>query len=113
MHEVAREGHWKCAIKQLCELGVVFSDGGGADNAVFCQYEHNGRARKELQTRLHDGLEHGLHVIRRTSNHLKDFSRGRLPLQRLARLVEQPRVLDCDDSLIGKGLEQLHVVVGK
>jgi len=29
------------------------------------------------------------------------------------QLVEQPRVLDCDDRLIGKGLEQLDLLVRK
>ena len=29
-----------------------------------------------------------------------------LPLQRLLRLIEQPRILDGDDGLIGEGLQQ-------
>src|SRR5215813_4072465 len=34
-------------------------------------------------------------------------------LQRLAEFVEETRVLDCDDSLMGEGLEQGDLCLGK
>ena len=36
-----------------------------------------------------------------------------LALQRFLRLLEQTHVLDRDDRLVGEGLKQLNVVVGK
>ena len=60
--------------------------------------------------RCRDGLEHRLHVRRRTGDHLQDVGRRGLPLQRLLRLVEQPHVLDGDHGLVGEGLQQLDVM---
>ena len=65
-------------------------------------------------------FEHGLEVKDRTADHLQHLGRGGLLLQRfgelaLARLhlLEQPRVLDGDDGLVGEGLEQLDLLVGE
>src|SRR5262245_6979665 len=44
-------------------------------------------------------VEHGLQVERRAANDLEHVGGGGLLLQRLAQLVEQPRVLDGDDGL--------------
>ncbi len=60
-----------------------------------------------------DSFEHRPRVGRRLADDPQDFGRRSLPLQRLLRLVEQSRVLDRDDGLIGKGAEQLHVVHGE
>ena len=43
----------------------------------------------------------------------QDLGGGGLPLQRLLRLVEQPRVLDRDHRLVGEGLEQRDLLVGE
>ena len=48
------------------------------------------------------GLEHGLEVARRARDDLQHLGGRGLPLQRLAQLVEQPRVLDGDDGLAGE-----------
>ena len=39
-----------------------------------------------------------------------DFGGCGLPLQRFLRLVEQPRILDGDDRLVGEDLQQLDVM---
>ncbi len=51
---------------------------------------------------VRDGLEHRLHVRRRTGDHLQDVGGRGLPLQRLLGLVEQPRVLDGDHRLVAR-----------
>ena len=57
-----------------------------------------------------DRLEHGLHVRRRTGDHLQDVGGRRLPLQRLPGLVEQPRVFGRDHGLVGKALQQREFI---
>ncbi len=60
-----------------------------------------------------DRLEHRLHVRRRAGDHLQDVGGRGLPLQRLFGFVEQPRIFDGDDGLVGKSLQQLNVVRGE
>jgi len=52
--------------------------------------------------RLDQGIEHGLDIEGRAADHLEHTGGGGLLLQRLAQLVEKPRVLDGDDGLFGK-----------
>jgi hypothetical protein len=47
-----------------------------------------------------------LEIETRAANDLEYLGGGCLLLKRFAQLVEQPRVLDGDHGLIGKGLEQ-------
>src|SRR5262245_13593531 len=74
-----------------------------------------------------DRVERGLDICWRTRNHTKNLGGCRLPLQGLAylymrlgerpilllQLLEQPNVLDGDDRLVSKGLEQGDLLVGK
>jgi hypothetical protein len=53
----------------------------------------------EPARRLHQRVEHGLQIERRAADDLEHVCSGGLLLQRFARLVEQPGVLDGDDSL--------------
>jgi hypothetical protein len=62
---------------------------------------------------VHNRLEYRLHVRRRTGDDLQDIGGGRLSLQRFLGLVEQARILDGDNGLIGEALQQLDVVVGE
>jgi hypothetical protein len=41
------------------------------------------------------------------------FGTGGLIFKRFAQLIEQPRILDCDNGLIGEGRHQLDLLVGK
>ncbi len=67
-----------------------------------------------------DRLEHRLHVGRRATDDLQHLGGRGLLLQRLAEIgralakfVEQPRVLDGDDSLVGEIRDQLDLLIGE
>src|SRR5262249_18483447 len=50
-------------------------------------------------------FEHGLHIPLGLTDYAQDVTRGSLLLKALLQLSEQPRVLDRDHRLIGKGLK--------
>ena len=54
--------------------------------------------------RFDQRVEHGLQIEGRAADHLEHVGGGGLLLQRLAQLVEQARVLDGDDGLVGEVL---------
>ena len=69
---------------------------------------------------MQHGTEHLLKVAGRRADDAQYLRRRRLLLQGLAKvvgalaqLIEQARVLDCDDGLIGEILNQLDVLVGE
>src|SRR5262245_58945661 len=64
----------------------------------------------ERRRRLNEGLQHCVQVEGRAANDLEHVGGGRLLLERLAQLVEQPRVLDCDDRLISEGLHECDLL---
>ena len=66
---------------------------------------------------LDDGVEHRLHICRRAADDAEHLGRRGLMLQRFAQLriallqfLEQPHVLDGDDSLVGEGRDQLDLL---
>src|SRR5262249_50077008 len=60
-----------------------------------------------------EGLKHFSQVKRRTADDLQHVGGCGLLLERLTQLAEQPRVLDGDDGLIGKGRRQLDLFFSK
>src|SRR5262249_59724408 len=56
---------------------------------------------------LQHSLEHRLQLTRRAANNLEHIGGGGLLLQRFAQLVEQSRILDRDDGLVGEHLQQM------
>src|SRR6516225_389074 len=56
-------------------------------------------------------MEYRLQVAWRRANNLEHIGGGGLLLQRFAQLVQQPRVLDGDDGLGGKVLDELDLLV--
>ena len=65
-----------------------------------------------------DDVEDGLHVGRRTGDDLQDVAGRGLLLQGLGevgvlglQLVEQPRILDGDDGLVGEGGDEVDLLV--
>jgi len=58
-----------------------------------------------------DSFENGPRVGRGLADDAQDFGRRGLPLQRLLRLVEQPRVLNRDQRLCGEGLHQRDLLL--
>src|SRR5262249_56508901 len=63
--------------------------------------------------RVDKGIEHGLQIEGRATDDLEHVGGRGLLLQRLAQLVEQPGILDGDDGLVGKILDQLELLFGK
>ena len=80
------------------------------DDVIDDARDHRRLAAKQPLGALDNRLEYRLHVGRRTGDHLQDVGGRGLPLQRLLRLVEQPRVLDGDHGLIGEALEYRNLV---
>jgi hypothetical protein len=54
-----------------------------------------------------------LQIERRAADDLQDVGGGRLLLQRFTQLAEQPRVLNGDNRLRGKVLNQFDLLVGE
>src|SRR5215472_3543946 len=63
--------------------------------------------------RLRKSVQHDLEIERRTANNLENICGGGLLLQGFAQFIEQPRVLDGDDSLVSKGLDELDLLLGE
>src|SRR5262249_52093735 len=74
-----------------------------ADERVICP--------ADARSILSDRVEHGLDIRERTRDYAQDLARRSLPIERLLRLVEEAHVLDGDDSLVCKGLQELDLVV--
>ncbi len=68
---------------------------------------HLGLAK--LRGGLGQRIEHRLQIEGRVTDHLEHVGGGGLLREQFAQLVEQPRVLDGDDRLVGKGRHQLDL----
>ena len=81
-----------------------------------CHAERSPRVaihRTAPRCRLGQRIEHRLQIEGRAADDLEHVGGGGLLLQRFAQLVEQPRVLDGDDGLVGEVLDQLDLLVGE
>ena len=85
------------------ELDCVATD---ECHAHFCVAE-------QLASRLCDRIEYRLRIGRRLADDLENFGGRGLALERFLRLVEQARVLDRYHGLVGEGLEQRGLLIGK
>src|SRR5215468_10840714 len=72
-----------------------------------------GKASEEAPRAVHDSVEYGLRVGGRAADHAQHLGRGRLLLEglreisiALSQLREQAHVLDRDDRLVRKGLQE-------
>ena len=71
-------------------------------------------AASQRRTRLfQDRVEYRGEVAGRGIDDLQDFGGCGLLLQCLARLGDQPRILDRDHRLVGKGAHQFDLPLGK
>ena len=87
---------------------------GGRTEVLPVEFE-NGRiiGSAEARRTLDDNIKHGLELGWRGADNPQNLSCSRLLLQRLSRFIEHPRIFDCDHSLVGEGLEQRDLLVGK
>ena len=67
----------------------------------------------QLGRRLQQRVEHHAQIERRTTNDFEHVGGGGLLLQGFAQVVEQARVLDGYDRLIGKSRYQCNLLFGK
>jgi hypothetical protein len=73
------------------------------------------RARKPADQPIGAGcnsVEHWLHIVRRTSDHLKDVGRCGLPLG-ASRVSLNSRTFSMATPPVGEGPQQLHMMVGE
>ena len=77
-------------------------------------------AAQSRAAELRQRVEHRLQIEGRAADDLKHVGGGGLLLQRFAQVVcarlhllKQPHILDCDHRLVGEGLNQLDLLVGK
>jgi len=76
------------------------------EHVALWKHQRYGLAGKQPLAASHDRVEHRLRVGDRAADDAQDLCRCGLPFERFSRLVEQPRVLDRDHSLVGEGLEE-------
>src|SRR5215467_1408499 len=67
----------------------------------------------QASDRLDKGVKHRLQVEGRAADHLEHVGSSSLLLERFAQLVQQPGVLDGDDGLVSKVLDQLDLLFGE
>lgn len=82
--------------------------------AVLAEQEnrHPVEGRQPFAT-VQDLLEHRRSVRHRAADDFQDIRRRCLPLQRLALLGQQSRVLDGNDGLVSETLQQRDLLIGK
>src|SRR5262249_57749772 len=80
---------------------------------AFAQVQRAKLGAAQLRRVRQYRFEHGLKLAWRAGDHTQHLRGRGLPIQRLAQLVEQARVLDGDDSLRGEVLDQLDLLVGE
>src|ERR1700731_1557236 len=87
--------------------------GNGTEAIAFAEVHRAEFGLADASRVLEHGLEHRLQLAGRRTDDAQYVRRGRLLLQRLPQFVEQPRVLDGDDRLIGEVLNELDLLVGE
>ena len=70
-------------------------------------------ASQNRAAKIQEGLQHRLQIEGRPADDFEHIGSSGLLLERLAQLVEQPRVLDGDYGLVGEGGDQLNLFVGE
>jgi hypothetical protein len=85
------------------------------DNLVHVIAQIDGKGTKAGSAKprcsFEDRVEHRLQVAGRIVDDFQDLRHRGLARQRLLGLVEQPRVLDGDDGLVGEGLQEMDRLV--
>src|SRR5262249_42092719 len=109
--KVVADRPWVAGSHRLVTVTVYRRERRKVNGAIDKAENRGGEAVDQPVRAFGNRLEHRLHVVGRTGDHLEDVGRRGLPLQRFLGLVEQTHVLDGDHGLVGEGLQQLDVVV--
>ena len=84
-----------------------------AEAVVLAKHQDSKVGFADPRRAFQNNLKYWLQVTGRRADDLEHVGGGGLLLQRFAQLVEQPRVLDGDDGLVGEILNQLDLLVGE
>ena len=86
---------------------------GAKEHPACCRVMVALSASQKLGGGFYERLQHRLEVECRAADDLEHIGSGGLLLEQFAKLVEQAHVLDCDDGLGSKILQQFDLFVGK
>src|SRR5262245_1359247 len=81
--------------------------------AILSESDSSPVRAAKLRRRLGERVEYNLQIECRSADHLQHVGGGGLLLQRFAQFVEQPGILDGDNSLSSEVGEQLDLLVGE
>ena len=86
---------------------------GTVENSVFLAGNDGLIGIAEPGGGFNEGLQHRLQIESRPADDLEHVGGRGLLLQQFTQLVEQPRILDGDDGLVGEVLHQFDLLVGE
>src|SRR5262245_5618380 len=109
---VSASGNWmlSCKFLQLRRHAMKRRD---AVNIAITKEDDRLLCLAKPPGRLDKRVEHWLKLELRATYDFKNIGGGRLLLEGFAQLIKQPCVLDGDDGLGGKVLNQLDLLVGE
>src|SRR6516225_8963922 len=104
---------WSALSDELCERRRDVEFCRRAQSAVFVVEHHAELCFAKSRGVFQHALEYWLKLTGRARNDLQHLGCCGLPLQRFPQLIEQARVLNSNDSLGRKVLDQLDLLVGE
>jgi len=85
----------------------------GVEAAILIEVQGTIGDAAEAVCLLQDSVKHRRKIARRAVDDLKDLGGRGLLFERLARLGDEPRILDGDHSLVGKAFHQCDLAVAE
>src|SRR5437870_8164483 len=107
-HDAPRSG-WSRTPSQLGKGGRSSPDDSSTDPLTLGNYEFAECRLAQAHRLLEHCVEHRREITGRAVDDPQQLGSRRLLLQGVARLGDEPRVLDCDDRLFGEVLDQLDL----
>src|SRR5262245_53980667 len=115
--ELAEGGLWswtdRSAFARLNQRGRRVVGRGELKDLSIVQVHRAELGLADASRILQHGLEYRLEIAWRARDYAQHLGGGRLLLQRFAQVVEETGVLDGDGRLVGKGGDQLDLLVGE
>src|SRR5262249_26937530 len=115
MYNCLGSGHAGERVVRMMKLAKHYGPASHVDKGLRCTVERSGmecfsvvkKQMPELGLAQPDGvlehcIENGFKLARRRADDTQYVRCGRLLFQRLSQFIEQPRVLDGDDRLVGE-----------